>query len=193
VPVAVARVHAYATMHRAHSCSIPPVLTHAGAAVLLFPQALGDQWTTAFFREQYIEGGESQRTHELFISVTACFLICVRVIFARVSWHAHLCHVCHLVFVSVIQALLWCAQCTRAMTTRRDSSLHLTKLTLARLPTLFYTCAGLSIIVQFFAALIATTSAFYKVDSLAGKLLLPTNAWVVIATALNLSIYLRNK
>ncbi|KAG5185836.1 TspO/MBR family-domain-containing protein [Tribonema minus] len=56
-----------------------------------------------------------------------------------------------------------------------------------------YITGGLSIIVQFFAALLATTYIFYQMDPVAGNFLLPTCVWVTIATTLNYSIYRRNK
>jgi len=56
-----------------------------------------------------------------------------------------------------------------------------------------YINGGLSIIVQFFAVLLATTNAFYQMDPVAGRYMLPTCAWLVVASALNYSIYRRNK
>ena len=38
----------------------------------------------------------------------------------------------------------------------------------------------------------ATASAFYKVDALAGKLMLPYLAWLAFANALNLSVLQKN-
>lgn len=45
----------------------------------------------------------------------------------------------------------------------------------------------------FFGFLLTSAILFHNVDELAGKLLLPTCAWVFVATSLNLSIYFQNK
>ena len=51
-----------------------------------------------------------------------------------------------------------------------------------------------AIVIGIFWDMLAISSwAFYQVDPKAGILLLPTQAWVTVATALNLSIYKLNK
>lgn len=55
-----------------------------------------------------------------------------------------------------------------------------------------YIEGGLSIILQFFAVLLLTTYQFQTVDPLAGFFMLPTCAWLLVATALNADIYRKN-
>jgi benzodiazapine receptor len=52
---------------------------------------------------------------------------------------------------------------------------------------------GAAVITVFFGLLLASAYLFGMVDPLAGKLLLPTCAWVLVASALNWNIYLNNK
>ena len=52
---------------------------------------------------------------------------------------------------------------------------------------------GAAVITTFFGLLLTSAWLFASVDELAGKLMLPTCAWVFVATALNWSIYLKNK
>lgn len=52
---------------------------------------------------------------------------------------------------------------------------------------------GAVLISIFYAMLLLSTALFYNVDPNAGKLLLPTCAWVTVATALNFEIYRLNK
>jgi benzodiazapine receptor len=52
---------------------------------------------------------------------------------------------------------------------------------------------GAAVITVFFGLLLASAYLFGTVDPLAGKLLLPTCGWVLIASALNWNIYLNNK
>ena len=51
---------------------------------------------------------------------------------------------------------------------------------------------GVAVISVFYAALVASLFAFYQVDPVAAKFLLPTFAWVTVATCLNWNIYLNN-
>lgn len=48
-------------------------------------------------------------------------------------------------------------------------------------------------IVALLSVLVATTSAFFRVDRTAGYLMMPYLAWVTFATALTFSVYSRNK
>jgi translocator protein len=61
----------------------------------------------------------------------------------------------------------------------------------------FFTCQriglGAYVIAIFFAVLLTSTSLFYNVDAVAGMFLLPTCAWVAVATLLNVRIYQLNK
>jgi tryptophan-rich sensory protein len=52
---------------------------------------------------------------------------------------------------------------------------------------------GVAVITTFFGLLLTSAYLFYSVDPLAGKFMLPTCGWVFVATALNWSIYLKNK
>ena len=52
---------------------------------------------------------------------------------------------------------------------------------------------GVAVIAAFFAMLLTSAYVFYQVEPLAGLFLLPTCGWVLVATALNWSIYLKNK
>jgi tryptophan-rich sensory protein len=52
---------------------------------------------------------------------------------------------------------------------------------------------GTAVITAFYGLLLASTYAFYQVEPSAGLFLLPTCGWVTVATALNWSIYLKNK
>jgi len=52
---------------------------------------------------------------------------------------------------------------------------------------------GAAVITTFLAVLLTSAWLFASVDEVAGKLMLPTCAWVLVATALNWSIYLMNK
>jgi tryptophan-rich sensory protein len=52
---------------------------------------------------------------------------------------------------------------------------------------------GAAVITAFFAMLLTSAYAFYQVEPSAGLFLLPTCGWVLVATALNWSIYLKNK
>ena len=52
---------------------------------------------------------------------------------------------------------------------------------------------GVAVITVFFGLLLASAYLFGTVDPLAGKLLLPTCGWVLVASALNWNIYLNNK
>lgn len=52
---------------------------------------------------------------------------------------------------------------------------------------------GAAVITVFFALLLASAIAFYQVEPTAGLFLLPTCGWVFVATALNWSIYRKNK
>lgn len=52
---------------------------------------------------------------------------------------------------------------------------------------------GAVVITTFFGLLIGSATLFFGVDGSAGKFMLPTCAWVFVATALNLSIYVENK
>jgi benzodiazapine receptor len=52
---------------------------------------------------------------------------------------------------------------------------------------------GAVVICTFFGLLVTSAALFYNVDEMAGKFMLPTCAWVFVATALNLSIYIQNK
>lgn len=56
-------------------------------------------------------------------------------------------------------------------------------------------CAGrgAAVITVFLGALLASAFAFYAIDPAAGLLMLPTCGWVLVATALNWSIYLANR
>lgn len=58
-----------------------------------------------------------------------------------------------------------------------------------------YQCVGRGVVVisTFYSLLLFSAYLFWQVDPLAGKLMLPTCAWVTIATALNWSIYLLNR
>lgn len=51
---------------------------------------------------------------------------------------------------------------------------------------------GVAVITTFYAVLLASAYLFYQVDETAGYFLLPTCAWVTVATALNWNIYLNN-
>jgi len=51
---------------------------------------------------------------------------------------------------------------------------------------------GVVVIYLFFANLIASTFQFFKLSGLAGGLIFPTNLWVLVATSLNLAIWLMN-
>ena len=48
---------------------------------------------------------------------------------------------------------------------------------------------GTFVITLFYGALLASTYLFYNIDNAAGYYLLPTCAWVTVATALQYSIY----
>ena len=52
---------------------------------------------------------------------------------------------------------------------------------------------GAPVISVFYGALLASMRLFFKVDKLAGKLLLPSFGWISVATCLNWSIFLLNK
>ena len=52
---------------------------------------------------------------------------------------------------------------------------------------------GAVVISTFFGLLLTSTALFFAVDEIAGKFMLPTCAWVFVATCLNLSIYVQNK
>jgi len=52
---------------------------------------------------------------------------------------------------------------------------------------------GAVVVSAFFGFLLASATLFYDVDEMAGKFMIPTCAWVFVATALNLSIYFQNK
>jgi len=52
---------------------------------------------------------------------------------------------------------------------------------------------GAAVILVFFAFLLSSAYLFATVDPSAGKFLLPTCGWVLVATALNWNIYLNNK
>ncbi len=52
---------------------------------------------------------------------------------------------------------------------------------------------GVAVIMAFFGLLLTSAYAFYQVDPQAGLFLLPTCGWVLVATSLNWSIYLKNK
>uniref|UniRef100_A0A7S3PBU0 Uncharacterized protein n=1 Tax=Amphora coffeiformis TaxID=265554 RepID=A0A7S3PBU0_9STRA len=52
---------------------------------------------------------------------------------------------------------------------------------------------GAALISVFYGALLASMRLFFKVDSLAGKLLLPSFGWISVATSLNWSIFFLNK
>lgn len=52
---------------------------------------------------------------------------------------------------------------------------------------------GAVVICVFFGLLLTSTALFFGVDETAGKFMLPTCAWVFVATCLNLSIYFQNK
>ena len=52
---------------------------------------------------------------------------------------------------------------------------------------------GTAVISIFFAFLLASTYLFYTIDAGAGYYMLPTCGWVFVATALQWSIYLKNK
>lgn len=51
---------------------------------------------------------------------------------------------------------------------------------------------ALVIIVALLAMVVATTAAFYRVDRAAGLLLVPYVAWLCLATALNVNLYVNN-
>mmetsp|Transcript_39852 Transcript_39852/g.52518 ORF Transcript_39852/g.52518 Transcript_39852/m.52518 type:complete len:317 (+) Transcript_39852:44-994(+) len=51
---------------------------------------------------------------------------------------------------------------------------------------------GLLVIYIFYGYLIASTVQFWKVSKVAGGLIFPTNLWVLVASSLNLSIWLKN-
>ena len=51
---------------------------------------------------------------------------------------------------------------------------------------------GAAIITAFFGLLLTSAGLFWNVDEVAGRFMLPTCAWVSVATALNWSNYLRN-
>ena len=53
--------------------------------------------------------------------------------------------------------------------------------------------AGLATIALFLGALWGSTALFWQAAPLAGKLMLPTCAWVAVASSLNLAIYLLNR
>jgi tryptophan-rich sensory protein len=52
---------------------------------------------------------------------------------------------------------------------------------------------GVAVIYTFFGLLLTSAALFFGIDETAGKLMLPTCAWVLVATCLNLSIYIQNK
>ena len=52
---------------------------------------------------------------------------------------------------------------------------------------------GAVVITAFYGLLLTSAYAFYQVEPTAGLFLLPTCGWVTVATALNWSIYLKNK
>jgi tryptophan-rich sensory protein len=52
--------------------------------------------------------------------------------------------------------------------------------------------AGLVVLVALWLAVVATAVAFWRLDALAGAMLLPYILWVTIAGALNLSVWRRN-
>jgi tryptophan-rich sensory protein len=52
---------------------------------------------------------------------------------------------------------------------------------------------GVVVITTFLAFLIASSNLFFSMDQLAGKFMIPTCAWVCIASALNWYIYFNNK
>jgi len=52
---------------------------------------------------------------------------------------------------------------------------------------------GTVVISLFFSVLLASTYIFYNIDPIAGYYMLPTCGWVTVATALQWSIYLKNK
>lgn len=52
---------------------------------------------------------------------------------------------------------------------------------------------GVAVITAFYGLLLASAYTFYQVEPSAGIFLLPTCGWVTVATALNWSIYLKNK
>lgn len=52
---------------------------------------------------------------------------------------------------------------------------------------------GAAVITAFLGLLLTSAYLFYSVDPQAGKLLLPTCGWVLVASALNWNIYLNNK
>jgi tryptophan-rich sensory protein len=52
---------------------------------------------------------------------------------------------------------------------------------------------GVAVIYTFFGLLLTSAALFFGIDETAGKLMLPTCAWVLLATCLNLSIYIQNK
>lgn len=52
---------------------------------------------------------------------------------------------------------------------------------------------GAAVITMFLGLLLSSTYLFYQVEPAAGLFLLPTCGWVLAATALNWSIYLKNK
>lgn len=52
---------------------------------------------------------------------------------------------------------------------------------------------GVGVIVTFLGLLATSAKLFYDIEEQAGMFLLPTCAWVCVATALNLSIYFKNK
>lgn len=52
---------------------------------------------------------------------------------------------------------------------------------------------GTAVITVFFSFLLASTYLFYNIDAGAGYYMLPTCGWVFVATALQWSIYLKNK
>lgn len=52
---------------------------------------------------------------------------------------------------------------------------------------------GVVVITAFFGLLLASAYAFYQIDPSAGLFLLPTCGWVLVASSLNWSIYLKNK
>ena len=51
---------------------------------------------------------------------------------------------------------------------------------------------GAAVITVFFGVLLLSAGLFYSVDPTAGKLMLPTCAWVFVASSLNWNIYLNN-
>jgi tryptophan-rich sensory protein len=52
---------------------------------------------------------------------------------------------------------------------------------------------GAGVITGFFGSLLSSTFLFFKTNSRAGQFMLPTCGWVAVATALNWSIFFKNK